>query len=321
VEPDSGAPGYDGPQAASSPDPFVYRPDVDAPRHPGLLARAQRRFISSGLEAPWYPVLGNHDVLVQGEAAPSPALDGLATGGQALVEADDGLDLPESFDAEAVDRLLAGGLPGRTVPVPADARRDHPTADEVVGRLRDASGSGGSGQRMDYSYDVGPRLRVLTIDAVRREGGSDGRVLPEQVDWLRGEIARAGERWVIVVSHQPLVSSKGGDAALALLDASPAVVAAVAGHTHESSIEPRRTRAGGFWLIGTPSLADFPQQARALRLVETAGGVAIETWMVDTAPGDLSDTARELAFLDAQGGRPQSAGARADRNARLFLKR
>ena len=36
--------------------------------------------------------------------------------------------------------------------------------------------------------------------------------------------------------------------------------------------------------------------------------------------GGLAATARELAFLDAQGGRPQGfAGAPADRNARLFV--
>ena len=42
--------------------------------------------------------------------------------------------------------------------------------------------------------------------------------------------------------------------------------------------------------------------------------------MLDTAPDPLADTARELAYLDAQGGRPQrEAGTAEDRNARLSL--
>jgi hypothetical protein len=44
--------------------------------------------------------------------------------------------------------------------------------------------------------------------------------------------------------------------------------------------------------------------------------------MLDHDGGGLAGVARELAFLDAQGGRPQGfAGQRADRNARLFVAR
>jgi hypothetical protein len=55
------------------------------------------------------------------------------------------------------------------------------------------------------------------------------------------------------------------------------------------------------------------------RLRETSRGVALETWMVDHDGAGLAGIARELAFLDAQGGRPQGfAGRHRDRNARLF---
>jgi hypothetical protein len=58
-----------------------------------------------------------------------------------------------------------------------------------------------------------------------------------------------------------------------------------------------------------------------LRLRETAGGGrVIETWMVDQDGAGPAGVARELAYLDAQGGRPQGlAGTPADRNLRLYL--
>jgi 3',5'-cyclic AMP phosphodiesterase CpdA len=324
ADPDSGASGYQGVQAAADPDPAYYRPDVDPPRHQGLLDDAQRPFRAAGLRAPWYAVPGNHDLLVAGELARTPSTAAVAVGGERLVTPDAGLDVPRSENAltpQLVDRALSGGLPGTTARVAPDPARRELTPDEAVAGLRAASGHGGTGARMDYAFDAGRAVRVVVLDTVRRDVGSGGVLSAEQIQWLAGQLAAAGDRRVIVVSHQPLTSVAGGQAALSLLDADRRVLAALAGDSHHNRVIARHTATGGYWLVQTAALADYPQQGRVLRVRATRGGdTVLETWMLDTAPDRLADTARQLAYLDAQGGRPQGeAGTLNDRNVRLYL--
>jgi 3',5'-cyclic AMP phosphodiesterase CpdA len=329
--PDSGGHGYAGVQSASNPDPLYYRPEVDAPRHPGLLSRALRPVKSPGLRAPWWPALGNHDILVQGEVAPSAAITGVATGDRLVVAPD--LDLGQLADRtrlsrQEVDRILRGGVPGDAVRIPADPRRAHLSAGEAVVHLRDAAPGrpGGDRGRLDYAFGVGEALQVIVLDLARRDAGADGLVTESTLAFLADALAASGERHVVVACHQPLDASAGGDAVLTLLDSDPRVVAVLAGHTHRNAIEPRHGPAGGYWLLTTASIVDFPQQWRALRLVATPrGGVALEAWMVDHAgrpndEDDLAGIARDLAFLDPQGGRPaNAAGPLLARNVRLHL--
>jgi 3',5'-cyclic AMP phosphodiesterase CpdA len=330
----SGGPGYHGVQEAADPDPLYYRPDLDAPRHPGLLGAAVLGFTSPGLRGPWYPVLGDHDLLVAGVLPPSPLSDGVAVGSRAVWELS--ADLPARIgplaaasasapdglgDPSAIGVLVSRLLGAAGVDVPGDSRRAGLPAAAVLGRLRGASRSGGGGPQLDYAFDVGASVRVIVLDLVRRGGGSGGVVSSDQPAWLAGQLAAAGERTVLVFSHQPLDTTSGGPGLLAELDRAPHVLAAIWGHTHRNRITPRPGPGGGYWLISTASLIDFPQQARALRVVETARGVALETWMLDhvAPPGGLPEISRELAYLDAQGGRPQGfAGSHGDRNAVLY---
>ncbi len=338
VHPGSGPEGYFGVQSAVNSDPFYYRPDVDAPRHPGLLRAAVRPFTSRGVGAAWLPVLGDHDALVAGEIVPTPLTRSLAVGDRALWDLPSGLRLPGGVstssvaspdgppDPQLVDELLSRALGGPTVRVPADEARREMSVAEVLSGLRSATGavSGDQGSpRLDYTLDVGTDLRLIVLDLVRRAGGSGGLVAVDQPAWLERQLAGAERRWVMIVSHQPLESSAGGDSLLALLDQSPRVIATLSGHTHRNRIVPRMSAAGGYWLISTASLIDYPQQARAVRLLATrGGGVAIQTWMLDHVfPGELGSTARELSFIDAQGGRPKGfAGRRTDRNVTLYRR-
>jgi 3',5'-cyclic AMP phosphodiesterase CpdA len=321
VDPNSGGPGYQGVQSASNPDPFYYRPDVDPPRHPGLLARAEQPFESPGLRMPWYPLLGNHDLLVQGNLAPTPRTEAVAVGSRKLVSL-----RPSVLEAvrrrglsrASVDAVLAGGLPGRAMRVTADPARRELGASAVLARLRRASGHGGRGPFLDYSFDLGARVRAIALDTIRRRVGASGVVRPAQLRWLRQQLRRAGSRWVVVFSHTPLASCDGGEAALSLLANDRRVVAAVAGDTHRNSVR----RFGRLLLVTTSSLADWPQQTRMFRLSEFAnGGALLETWTVDPdVSNPLARISHELAYLDYQGGRPQGfAGTARDRRERFVI--
>jgi 3',5'-cyclic AMP phosphodiesterase CpdA len=339
ADPGSGGRGYVGVQSPDDADPFYYRPDLDAPVHRGLLDAATREFASPGTSRPCYPVLGDHDILVAGEIAPTLQTRALALGDAAI------WDLPRGLTDGLTTAQIAGGADGLSpdgppdpalvttfldralsapkVRVPPDPRRRQLDPPETVGRLRAASAvaTGTSGPRLDYRFDLGPRVRALVLDLARRGGGSGGAVAPGQPQWVAAELEAAGDRWVLMISHQPLTGSEGGAQILSLLDSHPRVIAALSGHTHRNRIAARHTSAGGYWLISTASLIDFPQQARAVRVVATVGGgVALQTWMLDHAlPGRLGTISRQLAYLDAQGGRPHDfTGGRLDRNVTLF---
>jgi metallophosphoesterase (TIGR03767 family) len=326
VDPNSGAAGYQGVQAASDADPYYYRPDVDPPRHPGMLAASERPFASAGLRAPWYPVVGNHDLLVQGNLAPTAQTQAIATGDRKLVT----LNAEARREARSrrlapglVGALLGRGLPGRSVRVSADPRRRELSVASVLASLRRGSGDGGNGRLLDYAFPLGPHVRGIVLDTIDRRFGAGGVVRPGQVRWLAGALRAARDEPVVVFSHSPLTSTAGGAAVLRLLDRDAHVVAAVHGDTHRNSIAARHSPAGGYWLIGTSSLVDYPQQGRAFELDQTAeGGLVLKTWMIDHDPAlRLAAISRQLAYLDYQGGRPQRfAGRRRDRNARLYLR-
>jgi len=339
VDPGSGRLGYYGVQLASDTDPFYYRPAVDAPRYPQLLRDAVRRFQSRGVGAPVYPVLGDHDALVAGTLLPTALTHALAIGDRALWDLPHGLTVPARLrsartiapdgapDPGAVDELLVQALRGPIVRVPPDPARRELAFGEVVSRLRAAGGPATAiraGARLDYVVDVGARLRLVVLDIVRRDGGSGGAVDPSQPAWLARQLAAADDRWVIVITHQPIITSVGGAGLLSVMDRAPRVIAALNGHIHRNEIRPRPTAAGGYWLITTASLIDYPQQARALTVEATRnGGVAIRTWMLDHVgePLGLGRISRQLAYLDAQGGRPQGfAGSRDDRNVILHRR-
>ena len=331
VTPDSGSPGYVGVQETDSADPFFYRPDIDAPRQPGLLGRAQEAFASPGLTAPWLPAVSNHDVLVQGLVRPDAALGAQAASGKKLTRPSEeatNLARRSQLDPARIERLLTSGTLGEFRDVPADPKRRLLAQGEAVARLAKAAGVPTQGPLLMYDRQIAKGIRVVVLDTADRTGTSVGVLRAPELRWLEQTLgAHSGDQFLIV-SPTPLEDTRGGDQAFKILDRTPGVVAVLAGDTHRSRIRPRQTATGGYWLVRAPSLADYPQQVRAYRLVElTDGGLALETWLIDHA-GDsrqggsigLAGVSRDLAFLDTQGGRPRGwSGTLQDQNATLYL--
>ena len=52
---------------------------------------------------------------------------------------------------------------------------------------------------MDYTVDLGPNVRAILVDTVNRDGTSQARITPEQLERLRPQLD-ATDRWVVVFS-------------------------------------------------------------------------------------------------------------------------
>ena len=182
----------------ATPTPSTTAPTSTRPATRAYSNEAVTPFTSRGLRTPLYPVLGDHDILVQGEITPTPETKKLAIGDEALWELPAGLRLPKAAkeqittspdgppSAGLITDFLKQALKGPKQRVPADPARREMDADEVVARLHaEASGT------LDYSTDVGPKLRLIVLDLARRKGGSGGLVRPDQPAWLEQELKAA----------------------------------------------------------------------------------------------------------------------------------
>ena len=244
-------PATTGVQEADNPDPFYYRPDNDAPRHPGRARRrAARRSRAAGLDAPWYPVLGNHDVLAQGEVPPTPAIEARRHRRPRWSTSLDPRLRPRRRRRTAQRggraRCSAGGAarphahgPRRPAPPPAHAR---PRRCERLRPPRRATAAGSTTRSTSA-----PRVRGDRARHVDRAGGVARR---RHAGAARVAARRSSQRRATAGSwSSPTTRSTRPTAArprCARSTPTPHVVAAIAGNRHRNAIEPRASgRATG----------------------------------------------------------------------------
>lgn len=224
LQPDTGGPGYEGVQTES--------PDG---RFPELLTQAQLPFMPSGLRYPWYAVLGNRDVLAQGNFPANDAARQVALGDEKIIDISPSqkeaiCDDPSLLlDPELTREILADeGTDVRTVT--PDPNRQLIGRREWIAQLFEGNqspgpaGHGLTQANLDagvayYAFEHGP-VAFVVLDTVNPAGFSSGSIDAQQFDWLAGQLkARSStfydvdgaavegdgeDRLIVVVSHHPL---------------------------------------------------------------------------------------------------------------------
>jgi metallophosphoesterase (TIGR03767 family) len=216
--------------------PEFYDPDVPAgphsawPKYPGLMDRAQQAFTASGVKVPSYVAFGNHDALVQGNAAANAAFEQVATGCLKPIGPVSNPENASELLASLFDpaRLLSTFLtsPQNTIVVPGDPNRRFVSKKQYkdifkAGSQADGHGFGlidaaqetaSRGAAGYYAWSPTPGMRFIALDTVAEAGTiltpsgnstSDGNVDDPQFKWLRGQLqaATAAAQLVVIFSH------------------------------------------------------------------------------------------------------------------------
>lgn len=224
VHPDTGSAGYEGVQS-ESPDPL----------YPDLLALAQFPFVPEGIRYPWYTVLGNRDVLAQGNFPPSEAAAQIVVGGEKIIDLSPARkeevceDPSILLDPELTQEILADeGTEVREVT--PDTTRRLISRKEWMQELFNTSerpgpvGHGFTQRNLDedvayYTFEHGP-LAFIVLDTVNPAGFAAGSIDVPQFEWLEGELRNrssgyydtggklveggGNDRLIVIVSHHPL---------------------------------------------------------------------------------------------------------------------
>ncbi|HEV3475003.1 MAG TPA: hypothetical protein VG602_06535 [Actinomycetota bacterium] len=249
VDPDSGADGYDGVQSAD-PEGSPEHPLISPVQGERILDLANEPFWAPGLRnadgslIPWYSLMGNHDMKVQGTVADDNPqwrafVRAYAVGGLKV------MDLAPDKQQEACQGgftdpefwMELAASPGTTQPVPADPDRrlldradwiqEHFTTTGIpighgFGGRRCPSDSPPQFARACYSWNHGP-FRFIGLDTNAAEGLEEGNIDEAQFEWLEDELTsvsrtyydEAGNRvenpgatnkLVVIAAHHPNVS-------------------------------------------------------------------------------------------------------------------
>lgn len=299
VTPDSGDQSrYEGPGARDNYVTHYWNPDGtpageqdDNPRArygfpvvPGLFDAVRASYQAEGFALPWFPVHGNHDLLVQGTVTAGEQTEAIAVGDSRAT----------GFrDQERMVEFLSQFKPQGPASWPRAKHLEHELASADSSRALVWPETWG--ERFDALRPSKPRqkyftarigeLFVIALDTVNPWGGWDGSINEQQFDWVERVLDEHKSERILVLSHHPLSRlindyAPVGKAKRVLaepiieaLTAHGGVVLWLAGHRHRHAVEQIGDPArGGFWQVETASLIDWPQQFRTVEVGENEAG-------------------------------------------------
>jgi 3',5'-cyclic AMP phosphodiesterase CpdA len=290
-------------------------------------------FIAEGLNMPWRWVMGNHDILMQGNFPVEPkkkvAVGVVATSGTR-------------------DWAQPGG-PVVSGQVIADERRAMLARPELLAKLsQDDDGHGIDSAvvkygKAYYTFDIDTKLRVLVMDSAAATGGSEGVIHQSDVDkFMKPALdqAKAEGKWVILTSHHSSLSLGNGvglggaeqadaltpEAFQDLLGQYDNILMHLAGHTHVHEVRKIEPPGGhAYWELKTAALADFPHQMRVIEIYDQDNGyLSIRGIALDySTEGDpIAEEGRLRGVVDfTSGWVPDGRGEQAARNVELWIKK
>jgi metallophosphoesterase (TIGR03767 family) len=213
VTSNSGAPMYEGVQSADWGDPEYWHPDGSVtdkykqqwgfPDYPGLLEKAVVPFKATGVGIPWLQTFGNHDGLLQGNAARNPVFDGIAQGGAKIMGLPPGVNPCDSF--ETLRNNPAAFLLAPAHPVTADtARRVVSRAEYIEEMFNTTSSPKGHGLTDEnrasglayWHNDANPGFRFIGLDTVNPGGYSEGSIGAAQFAWLEQKLMEVSSTYL-----------------------------------------------------------------------------------------------------------------------------
>jgi metallophosphoesterase (TIGR03767 family) len=354
------------------PDPMDDRPRRDHafPTYSGLLEEAMSPFEAEGLRYPWVTCYGNHDALLLGAAHVGPSMAAILSGDRKAVLPPahfQPADLNEFVDHP--ERLL--GAPYRHVTADAGrgayGRAEYREAMATAPGRPQFHGTGKSADMLYAVDDSIPGVRLIMLDTTNPGGDYQGSLGLWQAGWLEARLTEVHSRsrnlseWqdgggedrlVVICSHMPsgsLVNDRRAEPGtpgrdqprlldqevVALLHRFPNVVLWLNGHTHHAHVVAHPHPQGetpGFWEVTTPSLIDWPGEARIVEIVENDDGtISIFCTMVTAdVPLDpaeatglerLASIARDVMANDPHAGAASPlAGGSADRTVELVVR-